>query len=102
MIVSEEHANRSGTLHGGMTATLVDQISTLALTTVDESGDENMQRGVSVDMSISFLRPAKIGETIEVTANILKKGRTLAFLDVNICDKNSGKLIAKGNHTKYL
>jgi len=48
--VAEEHQNRGGTLHGGMTATLVDVVSTAALMSNDNTGP-----GVSVDMSVSLV-----------------------------------------------
>jgi len=35
MEVSDEHLNAGETLHGGLTATLVDAISTLAITTTE-------------------------------------------------------------------
>lgn len=46
--VAEEHQNRGGSLHGGMTSTLVDMVSTSALMTNDNTGP-----GVSVDLSVS-------------------------------------------------
>jgi acyl-coenzyme A thioesterase 13 len=48
MKVHEEHQNRGGMMHGGMTSTLVDVVSTCAL-----MANENTSPGVSVDMSIS-------------------------------------------------
>lgn len=48
MRVEEEHTNRWGTLHGGLTATLVDVISTLAI-----MNSERGAPGVSVDMNIT-------------------------------------------------
>lgn len=47
MIVDESHLNLGGTLHGGLTAHLVDTISTLAILTAGS------KPGVSVDMNIS-------------------------------------------------
>ena len=47
MQVDESHTNRAGMLHGGMTAMLVDSVSTMALMTTDRG-----MPGVSVDMSI--------------------------------------------------
>lgn len=49
MRVEEEHTNRGGTLHGGLTATLVDVISTLAI-----MNSERGAPGVSVDMNITY------------------------------------------------
>ena len=48
--MSEEHTNLGGTLHGGMTATMVDTISTFALLTT-----EPYKPGVSVDLSVSWV-----------------------------------------------
>ena len=50
LTVGEEHQNRNGTLHGGMTATLVDVVSTAALMSNDNTGP-----GVSVNMNVSLV-----------------------------------------------
>uniref|UniRef100_A0A8D0KUU1 Acyl-coenzyme A thioesterase 13 n=1 Tax=Strix occidentalis caurina TaxID=311401 RepID=A0A8D0KUU1_STROC len=97
MKVEEEHTNRGGTLHGGLTATLVDVVSTAALLYT-----ERAVPGVSVDMNITYTSAAKIGEEILITAQILKQGRSIAFASVDLTDKATGKLIAQGRHTKYL
>ncbi|KAM3596528.1 uncharacterized protein V6R79_016095 [Siganus canaliculatus] len=95
--VEEEHTNRGGTLHGGLTATLVDVISTLAI-----MNSERAAPGVSVDMNITYMSAAKIGEDILITAQVLKQGRTLAFATVDLTSKPTGKPIAQGRHTKHL
>ncbi|XP_012934222.2 acyl-coenzyme A thioesterase 13-like [Heterocephalus glaber] len=105
MKVEEEHTNKQGTLHGGFTATLTDSISRMALLFTERGVP-----GVSVDMnitgryqpSIRYMSPAKIGEEIVITANILKQGKTLAFASVDMTNKATGKLIAQGRHTKHL
>ena len=48
MKVKEDHQNAGGTLHGGVTATLVDMVSTWALMTTGREVP-----GVSVDLSVS-------------------------------------------------
>ena len=45
--LDESHMNRGGALHGGFTATLVDNISTLAIMTAEKPP------GVSVDINIT-------------------------------------------------
>lgn len=50
MKVESNHANKYGTLHGGFTATLVDNISTLALLCTERGVP-----GVSVDMNITYV-----------------------------------------------
>ncbi|KAM3857860.1 acyl-coenzyme A thioesterase 13 [Diretmus argenteus] len=97
MKVEEEHTNRGGTLHGGLTATLVDVISTTAI-----MYSERGAPGVSVDMNITYMNAAKIGEDVLITAQVLKQGRTLAFATVDLTNKATGKPIAQGRHTKHL
>ncbi|KAI7798526.1 acyl-coenzyme A thioesterase 13 [Triplophysa rosa] len=95
--VAEEHTNRVGTLHGGLTATLIDVISTTAI-----MYSERGAPGVSVDMNITYMNAAKVGEDVLITAQVLKQGRTLAFATVDLTNKANGKLIAQGRHTKHL
>lgn len=49
MTVDESHLNRGGTLHGGMTATLLDNVSTFAIIS------NECHPGVSVDLNISYV-----------------------------------------------
>ena len=51
MKVEEEHCNQQGTLHGGMTATLVDSITTVANMASNEDGTMEGP-GVSVDLNM--------------------------------------------------
>ncbi|XP_004406545.1 PREDICTED: acyl-coenzyme A thioesterase 13 [Odobenus rosmarus divergens] len=97
MKVEDDHTNKYGTLHGGLTATLVDNVSTMALLCTEWGAP-----GVSVDMNITYMSPAKIGEDIVITAHVLKQGKTLAFASVDLMNKTTGKLVAQGRHTKHL
>ena len=96
MIVDESHLNRPGTLHGGMTATLVDTLTTAVL-----ASKPPYKPGVSVDMSISYLRPAKPGQEIIINAEVVKTGKVLAFTAAELLHKD-GRLIAKASHTKFI
>lgn len=49
-----------------------------------------------------FLRAAKVGEEILIDARTVKLGKTLAFLSVEIKNKTDNKMIATGNHTKFI
>eukprot|EP00800_Vazella_pourtalesii_P005327 TRINITY_DN16239_c0_g1_i1.p1 TRINITY_DN16239_c0_g1~~TRINITY_DN16239_c0_g1_i1.p1 ORF type:complete len:141 (+),score=21.42 TRINITY_DN16239_c0_g1_i1:204-626(+) len=94
MVVSESDCNPMGYLHGGQISNIVDTVSTLAIIL------RGRPRGVSVEMSMSFLRPAKLGEEIGIHSYCLKTGKTLATALVDITN-SEGKLIAHGKHTKY-
>jgi acyl-coenzyme A thioesterase 13 len=48
LTVEEEHQNAVGTLHGGLTATLIDSMTTVALLSM-----ENGLPGVSIDLNVS-------------------------------------------------
>ena len=109
MEVTEESLNWSDSLHGGMTATLVDQLSSLALTTAlvkeeDLKTETNFAKvkSVSLDLSISYLNGVKKGETLLIEAKTLKFGKTIAFLCVDIFNKQTNQLVVTGKHTKYL
>ncbi|KAF4520413.1 hypothetical protein B566_EDAN003984 [Ephemera danica] len=97
MKVEKEHQNSGGTLHGGLTATLVDSVSTCALMT-----HERAIPGVSVNINVSYLKAAKEGDVIVIDAKTLKAGRNLAFLEVCVKNKDTGDIIATGSHTKYI
>ncbi|XP_065182753.1 acyl-coenzyme A thioesterase 13-like [Sycon ciliatum] len=96
MTVEEEHANKHGTLHGGMASTLVDTVSTVAIMASDRSA-----AGVSTDLSVSFVRAAKIGERIRIDAECLKAGRSLAYANVTISRCSDDAILCTGKHTKF-
>ena len=90
-------ADRGGNMHGGFSAHLVDSVTTIALMT-----NEGGLPGVSVDMNMTYMKGAKVGEEILIEAKTLKKGRTLAFLECEIRSKESNALLVKGSHTKFI
>ncbi|VDN41571.1 unnamed protein product [Dibothriocephalus latus] len=94
--VTKELGNSFRTLHGGYTATLVDFISS-----VDLARRGHLQH-VSVELSTSYVKAAKMNSWVSVESNILKLGKTLAFCEVTLFDEASGSLLAKGKHTKYM
>ncbi|XP_054273795.1 acyl-coenzyme A thioesterase 13-like [Macrosteles quadrilineatus] len=97
LTVAEEHSNSHGTLHGGLSATIVDIVSTLALVT-----HKRQAFGVSTDLHVSYLKAAEIGEDVVIEANTIRAGRTLAYLEVYIKKKSDGSVVAKGSHTKFI
>ncbi|DBB17966.1 hypothetical protein WJX82_004459 [Trebouxia sp. C0006] len=94
--VDKRVQNRFGTLHGGCIATLVDDVSSGAIVSVAPHA------GVSVHMSMNYLSPTPGGQDCEVDAHVTKAGRTLAFADVEIRNKRTGKVTARGTHIKFI
>ena len=93
VLLTEEHLNIHGILHGGFTSTLIDNISTFSLLTI-----EKPTFGVSVDLNISFLASATKGDTLNIKSEMLKCGKTLGFTAISVEDQN-GKLIAVARQT---
>mmetsp|Transcript_1192 Transcript_1192/g.3372 ORF Transcript_1192/g.3372 Transcript_1192/m.3372 type:complete len:165 (+) Transcript_1192:188-682(+) len=89
-----ERLNRYGTLHGGCIATLVDSVSTVALVT------EINESGVSVNLAVTYMKPVPGGADVTVDAQVVRTGRQLATIQVDILVQ--GSLCARGVHTKFL
>ncbi|KAM7257371.1 hypothetical protein ACFE04_013112 [Oxalis oulophora] len=87
--------DRSGNLATGAIANLVDEV-TGALVHV-----EGLPMNVSVDMSISFLTTAKLGDELEITARTLGQRGGYKGTAVYMRNKETGELIAEGRHSLF-
>jgi len=96
--VGEAVQNMGGALHGGAVATLVDDVGTLALITADRDG----RAGVSTDLNVSWFSPAPGGVDVIAEATVLKVGRTLGFVTVDIRRESDNVLVAQGRMTKFM
>ncbi|XP_011499673.1 PREDICTED: acyl-coenzyme A thioesterase 13 [Ceratosolen solmsi marchali] len=95
--ICEDHLNLGGSLHGGYISTLVDCFSTYALMAY-----KNSPPGVSVDLHVTFLKPAFCGDVVIIDAKTVKVGRRLAFLKVKILKADDGAIVARGIQTKFI
>lgn len=68
------HVNSKGTLHGTLSACVVDWAAGMAIASTGQNAT-----GVSTDLSISYLATAKEGDVLEIEGHVLKIGNTLAF-----------------------
>jgi acyl-coenzyme A thioesterase 13 len=96
--VTADLANFGKTLHGGAAATLVDVAGSLALITGDREG----RFGVTTDLNASWLAPAPVGEWIQIEARVLKIGRTMGYVAVDIRRESDGVLAVQGRMTKHM
>ncbi|MSP14995.1 MAG: PaaI family thioesterase [Myxococcales bacterium] len=90
-------ANPFGMLHGGMVATLIDHAGTIAILTADR----DTRPGVTTDLNITYFLPTPRGDTALAEASVLRAGRTLAMVNVDVRRASDGKLVAQGRMTKY-
>ncbi len=79
-----------GSFHGGVLSALAD-IACLAA--MHGQFSDGVRPNGTAELSISYLRPA-LGEYVVANARILKRGRTLAVIDVDISGPD-GRLVAK-------
>jgi acyl-coenzyme A thioesterase 13 len=88
--------NVNGDLHGGVLATLVDEVGTVALASLDRDG----RPGVTTDLNVSYLAPGRAPRVI-AEARALKIGRLLGFVQVDVRGED-GVLVAQGRMTKFM
>ncbi|KZV22815.1 acyl-coenzyme A thioesterase 13 [Dorcoceras hygrometricum] len=96
-VVPPRLLNTGNSLHGGATATLVDIVGSAAIFTMGAP-----TTGVSVEINVSYLDGAFVGEEIEIESKVLHVGKAIAVVSVDLRNKKTGKVIAQGRHTKYL
>lgn len=75
-VPGEEHTNAGGTVHGGYVATLLDASMGRAVRERLEEG----QATVTAAMTITYLRPAKPGEEISTSVEVLQQGGSLVMV----------------------
>lgn len=95
-IVSQQMLTPAPALHAGFVYTGCDLASYVALMSVLK----DTESAVTHDLHISLMRTAFAGERVEITAEVVKRGRTLAFLDAKaMCGE---RLLATARITKSL
>lgn len=82
--VEPRHLNRLGSLHGGVTATLLDAACGYAGLATDDEGDA-LDNAVTVMLTISYISKISSGR-LRASATVTRTGRTMYF--------SSGELVA--------
>ena len=80
------------TVHGGAIASLIDTAAMVAAWSDDEVPPN--RRGTTVSLTVSYLAPGE-GEDLYATARVLRRGRSLVYLDVDV-QSASGTAVARG------
>ena len=85
-------------VHGGAIGTLIDTAATAAAWATPTPPES--LRGSTVALNVSYLTAAN-GVDLRAEAKVLRRGRNLSFIDVDVTD-GEGKLVAKGTATYKL
>ncbi|HMV14731.1 MAG: PaaI family thioesterase [Chitinophagales bacterium] len=81
--------NPIGIMHGGIMATVLDEVMGAASFTLGRPNGF-----ATVNMNVDYLNPAKLGETIFAIGKIVRAGKTILHIEASIVNAND-KLLAK-------
>jgi uncharacterized protein (TIGR00369 family) len=90
---TEDFLNPAGTVQGGFLTAMLDDTMGPALAATLDPG----QYGTTIELKVSFLRPAKPGRLVG-RGRIVHRGGTIAFLAGELLDE-SGQVVAVGSST---
>lgn len=90
---NDSHLNAFSTIHGGVTASLVDIVTSIEIYNIKK------QYGVSVDLGVQYLKPL-ISE-FRLEPKVEKIGKALVFTSCSIYNEKN-ELAALGRHIKML
>ena len=94
MTATEDMANHSGFLHGGMISALADSAMGRSLRTLKPG----VARAMSFDLKLNFINAAKIGEGLRATGHVIHAGRRTAVTECRI-EGRDGRLVATASAT---
>jgi len=94
MTTTEDMANHSGFVHGGIISALADSAMGRSLRTLKPG----VARAMSIDLKLNFINAAKIGEDLHAEGKVVHAGRRTAVTECRIEGKE-GRLVATASGT---
>src|SRR5438445_1268438 len=94
MTTTEDMANHSGFVHGGMISTLADSAMGRSVRTLKPG----VVRAMSFDLKLNFINAAKVGETLRATGHVIHAGRRTAVAECTVAGQD-GRLVATASAT---
>jgi uncharacterized protein (TIGR00369 family) len=94
MATTENMANHSGVVHGGMISTLADSAMGRSLRTLSPG----VVRAMSFDLKLNFINAARVGETLRATGHVIHAGRRTAVAECRV-EGSDGRLVATASAT---
>ena len=103
MTATEDMANHSGFVHGGMISALADSAMGRAVRTLTPAGRAQgalpaITRVMSFDLKLNFINPAKIGETLRAAGHVIHAGRRTVVAECRV-EGEDGSLVATASAT---
>jgi uncharacterized protein (TIGR00369 family) len=94
MTTTDDMANHSGFVHGGMISTLADSAMGRSLRTLSPG----VVRAMSFDLKLNFINAAKVGETLRATGQVIHAGRRTVVTECRV-EGSDGRLVATASAT---
>lgn len=92
---SEIHYNTIGTVHGGVTSTLLDSAMGSAVHSLQQPGFGH----ATLELKVNLVRPVRLGSgTLRAVGNVIHAGRTTATAEARLIDSDD-KLFAHATTT---
>lgn len=96
LAIDERHLNRSGILHGGVLATLIDTACGFA--GCYRPPPQASRRALTLSLHTQFLGPVALGARLAAVAHKTGGGRQIFFASCEVRDE-TGRLVARGDGT---
>ena len=90
----EWHLNASGTVHGGVVATLIDVAMAEALNTMTEEDEQPF----TIEIKVNYMEPAQQG-TLTATAQVRKGSKRATIVEAEVVHEDSDEVVAIANGT---
>jgi len=94
MTTTDDMANHSGFVHGGMISTLADSAMGRSLRTLSPG----VVRAMSFDLKLNFINAAKVGENLRATGHVIHAGRRTVVAECRV-EGGDGRLVATASAT---
>jgi uncharacterized protein (TIGR00369 family) len=94
MTTTEDMANHSGFVHGGMISTLADSAMGRSVRTLKPG----VVRAMSFDLKLNFINAAKVGEDLRATGHVIHAGRRTVVTECRV-EGRDGRLVATASAT---
>ena len=100
LTVDKRHLNRSGVMHGGVLATLIDTACSYAGCYTQKGAEP--RRSFSLSLTCNFIGTATQGQRLVARARRSGGGRSLFFANCEVLDED-GRIVGNGQGTfKYI
>ncbi|HWO93067.1 MAG TPA: PaaI family thioesterase [Methylomirabilota bacterium] len=94
MTTTEDMANHSGFVHGGMISTLADSAMGRSVRTLNPG----VVRAMSFDLKLNFINAAKVGENLRAAGHVIHAGRRTVVAECRV-EGGDGRLVATASAT---